>query len=62
MDKLAFTVEEVADLLSIGRSKVFELLRTGQLGSMKLGHRRVITQLDLDEFIVQMRADAQASR
>src|ERR1700733_10867587 len=41
----AYTVEEVADMLHIGRDKVYYLLRTGQLRSIKIGktaadHRR----------------------
>ena len=56
MNKLAYSVDEVADLLSIGRTKAFELVRTGQLSSIKLGHRRLVTQLDLDDFIGQVRS------
>jgi excisionase family DNA binding protein len=62
MEKLAFSVEEVAELLSVGRSKVFELVRSGHLGSVKLGNRRLVTQADLDEFIGQVRAEARAAR
>jgi excisionase family DNA binding protein len=60
-DKLAFSVEEVAGLLSLGRSTVFELVRTGELGSIKLGHRRLITQADLDEFLQRARAESRAT-
>jgi excisionase family DNA binding protein len=33
----AYTVEQVAEMLHIGRDKVYGLLRTGQLRSMKIG-------------------------
>ena len=33
----AYTVEQVAKMLHIGRDKVYYLLRTGQLRSIKIG-------------------------
>lgn len=32
----AYTVEQVAEMLHIGRDKVYHLLRTGQLHSIKI--------------------------
>jgi excisionase family DNA binding protein len=43
-------VEQVADILSIGRDKVYYLLRTGQLRSLKIGKLRRITNAHLAEF------------
>ena len=36
----AYTVEQVAEMLHIGRDKVYHLLRTGQLHSIKIGKLR----------------------
>lgn len=36
------TVEETADLMHVGRDKVFALIRTGRLQSIKLGRSRRI--------------------
>jgi excisionase family DNA binding protein len=47
----AYTVEQVADMLTIGRDKVYYLLRTGQLRSLKIGKLRRITNAHLDEFL-----------
>jgi excisionase family DNA binding protein len=47
----AYTVEEVADMLHVGRDKVYCLLRTGQLRSIKIGKSRRITSQHLAEFI-----------
>jgi excisionase family DNA binding protein len=47
----AYTVEQVAKMLHIGRDKVYELLRTGQLHSIKIGKLRRITEEHLAEFI-----------
>ena len=50
----AYTVEQVADMLSIGRDKVYYLLRTGQLRSIKIGRLRRITTQHLAEFITAL--------
>jgi excisionase family DNA binding protein len=47
----AYTVEQVAEILNIGRDKVYFLLRTGQLRSIKIGKLRRITDRHLTEFI-----------
>ncbi len=53
----AYTVEQVAKLLNIGRDKVYYLLRTHQLRSIKIGKSRRITDEQLAEFIAS-REDA----
>ena len=50
----AYTVEQVADMLQIGRDKVYFLLRTGQLRSIKIGKLRRITDHHLAEFIASL--------
>jgi len=54
----AYTVEQVAKMLSIGRDKVYFLLRTGQLKSIKIGKSRRITDQQLAEFIASIEDDA----
>ena len=44
-------VEQVAEMLHIGRDKVYCLLRTGPLRSMKIGKLRRITDRHLAEFV-----------
>ena len=39
----AYTVEQVAEMLHVGRDKVYYLLRTGQLRSIKIVKLRRIT-------------------
>jgi len=44
-DRLAVTIEHAADVLDVGRSTVYELLRTGKLKGVKLGRaHRVVVQ------------------
>jgi excisionase family DNA binding protein len=47
----AYTVEQVAEILHVGRDKVYFLLRTGQLRSIKIGKLRRITDQHLTAFI-----------
>jgi excisionase family DNA binding protein len=48
------TVEQVAEMLNIGRDKVYYLLRTGQLRSLKIGKLRRITNTQLAEFVASV--------
>jgi excisionase family DNA binding protein len=52
----AYTVEQVAEILNIGRDKVYFLLRTGQLRSIKIGKLRRITDQHLADFIASLEA------
>ncbi|MGB5755359.1 MAG: helix-turn-helix domain-containing protein [Acidimicrobiales bacterium] len=56
MDKLAYSVDEVAELLSLGRTKVVALVSSGEILSIKVGGRRLIPRQDLFAFIERMRA------
>jgi excisionase family DNA binding protein len=49
--RLAFSPHEAAELLGISRDLVFDLLRTGQLKSVKAGRRRLISRANLDAFL-----------
>ena len=44
-------VPEAAELLGISRELVHDLLRTGQLGSVKAGRRRLFGKHHLEEFL-----------
>jgi excisionase family DNA binding protein len=50
----AYTVEQVAKMLHISRDRVYYLLRTRQLRSIKIGKSRRITNQHLDEFIASL--------
>ncbi len=49
--RLAYSPEEAAELLGISRELVHDLLRTGQLGSVKAGRRRLIGKGHLEAFL-----------
>ena len=56
MDKLLLRAEEVAELIGVGRTKVFELMRTGQLESVRIGACRRIPASAVFEYVQRLRA------
>ncbi len=46
-----YTVDEVAEITSAPRSTIFHWIYTGQLGSVKVGRRRLIREPDLKKFL-----------
>jgi len=53
VERLAYSPDEVAELLGISRELVHDLLRTGQLGSVKAGRRRLISKRHLEAFLAR---------
>ena len=50
MDRVLMTAEEAADCLKVGRCKVYDLIRTGELESIKIGRLRRIPVDSLRRF------------
>lgn len=55
MDKLLLTPVEAARALGIGRSKVYELLSSGALDSVRIGTCRRVPAEALHSFLVELR-------
>ena len=53
-EKLLVSPDEAADRLSITRRRVFELIKRGELRSVKLGKRRLISLDALREFVARL--------
>ena len=51
MEKLLLTPEDAADLLSIGRSKLYELIGDGRLASVRIDASRRVPMSALVEFV-----------
>ena len=49
--QLLFTVVEVAKILNLSRTKVYELLYAGELASVKIGASRRVRRVDLERFV-----------
>ena len=58
MEKLLLTVEETASLIGIGRTKVFELIATGVLESVRIGGARRVPTGAVTDYVERLRARA----
>ena len=47
-------VEEAARLLNVGRSTVYDLIRSGRLRSIKIGRRRLVPRAALDALLAEL--------
>lgn len=54
-DKLTYSINEVAAVLGVGRTTVYELIREHQLLSIKIGQRRLVARTDLEAFVTDLR-------
>ncbi|WP_237082122.1 helix-turn-helix domain-containing protein [Mycobacteroides abscessus] len=61
IDKLnarLWPIEAVMERLSVGRSMVFELMARGQLTSVKVGRRRLISESQINAYIARLESSA----
>lgn len=58
--QLLLTPENAAERLAIGRSQMYELLRTGAVASVKIGRLRRIPAAALEEYVTALRAPSAA--
>jgi excisionase family DNA binding protein len=49
--RLLLTPEEAADRLSLSRTTVYELIRTGELRSVKIGRARRVPVVALQDYV-----------
>ncbi len=56
VERLLLKPEEAADLLGIGRSKLYELLAQGAVDSVRIGGSRRVPRAALEEFVERLRA------
>jgi excisionase family DNA binding protein len=60
-EKIAYSTTEGAQALGIGRTHMFELLRRGEIASVKSGRRRLIPATALDDYLARLVDDQQAT-
>lgn len=60
MEKLLLKPEEAAEVLSVGRDRLYALIASGELRSLKLGRSRRIAVADLEAFVASRLASAAA--
>lgn len=59
-EKFLLRIDEAAGLLGVGRSFLYELVRSGEISSVKLGRARRIPASALEEFIRKLQAEEKA--
>lgn len=47
----ALGVPDAARYIGVGRTRIYELIGSGELKSLRIGGRRLIRRADLEEFI-----------
>lgn len=52
IEKVAFTLDEACESTGIGKTRLYEALKTGALKSRKYGKRQLILRGDLDSFLL----------
>lgn len=57
--RLLYTPEDAAAILSLTRTRMYDLMRAGQLRSVKLGRSRRIPADALGEFVTSLVAEAE---
>ena len=50
-DRLLYRPEEVSEMLSLGKSKIYQLLRTGEIASISCGRARRVPREALDQWL-----------
>ena len=49
--QLLLSVEEAAELLRLGRTRTYELVKTRKIQSVKVGRRRLVVRSSLLDFV-----------
>jgi excisionase family DNA binding protein len=50
-ERLAVSIKEAAQIVGLGRTRLYELLKSGEIPSIRLGRRRLIKIEALREFV-----------
>jgi len=52
-ERLAYSVDEAAQITGLSRDLLYDQMRTGQLAYLKVGRRRIITRQHLEAFLTK---------
>jgi excisionase family DNA binding protein len=56
MKKISFTVKQTCALIGVGKTKLYEILGSGELPAKKCGNRTLILKADLEKFLSNLDA------
>ena len=57
-ERVSFSVNEAAELIGVSRVTVYNQIAAGNLGSIKVGRRRLITRDQIEAFLRERTDDA----
>lgn len=52
--KISFSIEETLAVTGLGRTKLYELINSGELKAKKIGKRTIILKDDLQDFLLNL--------
>ena len=53
MEKLAYTVQEAAEVLNIGLNKTYELIQQNQIPFIRVGRKILIPKKTLEKWLIE---------
>lgn len=59
-NRLLYKVKEVAEMLGIGRSKAYELVRTGEIPSVRVGASLRVRGQDVQDYVNNLYAESKS--
>lgn len=57
-ERVLFTTREVAEMLSIGRTTLYQLMQKGQIRGLLIGRSRRFTREEVDAFVQNLQGEA----
>lgn len=51
MRPMAYSVSDVVEMVGIGRTKFYELVKSGQIKTRKVGNRTIVLATDLEAWL-----------
>jgi excisionase family DNA binding protein len=57
-ERLLYRVDEAASVLAVGRARVYDLIMSGALESVKIAGSRRITRAALEEYVARLTKEA----
>ena len=58
MQKLLYEVPDLVEILSLCRATIFNLIAKGEIESVKVGSRRLVTEAQLSRFVAKLEENA----
>jgi excisionase family DNA binding protein len=58
MERLTYSIEETAQMLGVGRSKIYDLMRDGSLKTIKMGRRTLIRRSAIEALLLKIERES----